>query len=626
MAKEKDDDADRDPESKGKIHERWQEKAEISSRCTEAKKKLPDDPRDDPWAHTALLSRNPAKNITPPLWETIKSHAYRVYNWAEEPNRYDEPETPEHRLAKALGKVQLRHYYWSKGTNEHLTENLDGEDATRLYLFFDLSALNQSEVVRAINNAEIREALGIEKPVSQPTLNRMPGRMENETRHYYASETETLVRQLQDTKLEHWFRDPTPDTIVTDGEGFPPVQVIARELRSKTFKYIRLKRDDSTEVTKDAALRILIAAANGNGFVNDAAKNLKYKPFYDDGDIPTGQNLTHHLRKSSRESIMRMFREANKVLFEIATRHDYFPEEAEVAIDITDWPFYGDYESNEFIRGTKPGRNYSWAWKYITLAVVGTRTPLILVVLPVKDKSKTPKYIRRMLRLSRQHVNIGRVYLDAGTEFYNSDTISAITEQGLELVMQGRKSGKTVKHFLNGMARADLRSSYYPYGVGSLDEDSYYAVGLKSDKTVKLRKSEADEPMDDYTYFYTNLHPKEVPPEELGEAYRRRWGIETDFRVIKEEFLAKSRSRDPAIRAFYFNFAAHLFNIWTVANILRAEETGEGLSEEKQLTAGELMQAIEDDPRDLRIPTEPPETRQVFADVLGAGWSTSDAD
>jgi hypothetical protein len=37
-----------------------------------------------------------------------------------------------------------------------------------------------------------------------------------------------------------------------------------------------------------------------------------------------------------------------------------------------------------------------------------------------------------------------------------------------------------------------------------------------------------------------------------------------------------------------------------VANILRAEETGEALSEGKQLTAGELMQAIEDDPRDLR--------------------------
>ena len=71
MAKEKDDNADRNPESKGEIHERRQEKAEISSRYTEANKKLPDDPRDDHWAHTGLLSRDPIKSITPPLWKVI---------------------------------------------------------------------------------------------------------------------------------------------------------------------------------------------------------------------------------------------------------------------------------------------------------------------------------------------------------------------------------------------------------------------------------------------------------------------------------------------------------------------------------------------------------------------------
>ena len=80
----------------------------------------------------------------------------------------------------------------------------------------------------------------------------------------------------------------------------------------------------------------------------------------------------------------------------------------------------------------------------------------MLVVFPVKDKSKTPQYVRRMLRLSKQYLDIKRVYLDAGSELYNSDTISTITEHGLELVMQGRKSGETIKHFLNGMARADL--------------------------------------------------------------------------------------------------------------------------------------------------------------------------
>ncbi|MDQ2074744.1 hypothetical protein RBH20_19645 [Haloarcula sp. H-GB4] len=39
---------------------------------------------------------------------------------------------------------------------------------------------------------------------------------------------------------------------------------------------------------------------------------------------------------------------------------------------------------------------------------------------------------------------------------------------------------------------------------------------------------------------------------------------------------------------------------------------GEELIEGKQLTDGEMMQAIEDDPHDLRLPTEPSETKQVF--------------
>lgn len=40
------------------------------------------------------------------------------------------------------------------------------------------------------------------------------------------------------------------------------------------------------------------------------------------------------------------------------------------------------------------------------------------------------------------------------------------------------------------------------------------------------------------------------------------------------------------------------------------------LSKEKQFTAGRLIQAIEDDPCDLEIPTEPPETGYVFGELF----------
>ncbi|MEZ3163849.1 hypothetical protein ABNG03_03755 [Halorubrum sp. RMP-47] len=55
MAKEKDESADRTPQSKGEIHEGWEQKGEISRRYREAERKLPDNPRDDLWAYTPLV-------------------------------------------------------------------------------------------------------------------------------------------------------------------------------------------------------------------------------------------------------------------------------------------------------------------------------------------------------------------------------------------------------------------------------------------------------------------------------------------------------------------------------------------------------------------------------------------
>ncbi|AFO57566.1 MULTISPECIES: hypothetical protein [unclassified Natrinema] len=78
MAKEKDEDADRDPETKERIDKRWREKAELSRDYKDARDELTDNPRDDPWGYTELPARNPAENVIPPLWERIRSNALTV--------------------------------------------------------------------------------------------------------------------------------------------------------------------------------------------------------------------------------------------------------------------------------------------------------------------------------------------------------------------------------------------------------------------------------------------------------------------------------------------------------------------------------------------------------------------
>ena len=107
----------------------------------------------------------------PPLWGAIKSEGFAFILWAEEGHRYDELETPEHRLAKAPGKVRLRPTIGQTRPRRISTERTHAAVSVLRPL-----GAQPSDVARVINDPDIQEALGMGDSVSQPTLNRMPER------------------------------------------------------------------------------------------------------------------------------------------------------------------------------------------------------------------------------------------------------------------------------------------------------------------------------------------------------------------------------------------------------------------------------------------------------------------
>jgi hypothetical protein len=67
-----------------------------------------------------------------------------------------------------------------------------------------------------------------------------------------------------------------------------------------------------------------------------------------------------------------------------------------VAIDVTPWPWFGNYEDDEvpgWVSGTKAGRNHAYAWKFTTLALVGTNT-LMTVVSLLPLYTRVAAYVR----------------------------------------------------------------------------------------------------------------------------------------------------------------------------------------------------------------------------------------
>jgi len=54
-------------------------------------------------------------------------------------------------------------------------------------------------------------------------------------------------------------------------------------------------------------------------------------------------------------------------------------------------------------------------------------------------------------------------------------------------------------------------------------------------------------------------------PKRILRLFKRRWGIETGYRKIRE-FLPKTTSRSRLVRIFNFIFACLVYNAWVVLN------------------------------------------------------------
>jgi len=78
-----------------------------------------------------------------------------------------------------------------------------------------------------------------------------------------------------------------------------------------------------------------------------------------------------------------------------------------------------------------------------------------------------------------------------------------------------------------------------------------------------------------YNVFLTNMSLLRVilAFEGLPEEYRKRWGIETGFRV-QDSVQAKTTSSNLTVRVVYMMLSTFLYNIWVLGNVVFARKLG----------------------------------------------------
>lgn len=97
------------------------------------------------------------------------------------------------------------------------------------------------------------------------------------------------------------------------------------------------------------------------------------------------------------------------------------------------------------------------------------------------------------------------------------------------------------------------------------DGEKIYIIRKEKGRLNVYTKSENNG--DEKVCFITSLDIDEKSAKQYGELFRRRWGIETSYRV-EGDFKPKTTSKNPVVRLYYFFFSVCVYNIWVIVNMI----------------------------------------------------------
>ena len=241
----------------------------------------------------------------------------------------------------------------------------------------------------------------------------------------------------------------------------------------------------------------------------------------------------------------------------------------DIAIDCHDISYYGD-RNTQGIRGIKLKNDSSWDKSFCTLDIIGT-SHLTLDVIDINGLNKNYSLFIESLfeRLKTIGVKTGTAYLDK--EFFNTDVISKLDELKVNFVIAAKSTQVINRELKNHQKEYGNTSTIFEYRFQK-GGPSFNVVAIYNDKKKK------------YLLFATNKKAESIEKFEkmIPEEYRKRWNIETGYRV-KNEFKIRSCTKSPVARVLFFIIQCIMYN---VLNMLKSV---------LEITAYELKSLINED-------------------------------
>lgn len=309
---------------------------------------------------------------------------------------------------------------------------------------------------------------------------------------------------------------------------------------------------------------LLHAATSSTDSLESASNDLQRKN--PDLRIPSADTIFNYIKENKIEDILSSFRKMNLNIFKMMKLENNIHD---IAIDFHDISYYGD-KNTPGIRGIKLKNGSSWGKSFCTLDIIGT-SHLTLDVIDINSLNKNYSLFIESLftRLKTIGVKTGTSYLDK--EFFNTDVISKLDELKVNFVIAAKSNPVINRELKNHQKECENTSTIFKYRFQK-GGPSFNVVAIYNDKKKK------------YFLFATNKKAESIEKFEkmIPEEYRKRWNIETGYRV-KNDFKIRSCTKSPVARVLFFIIQCIMYN---VLNVLKSV---------LEITAYELKSLINED-------------------------------
>jgi len=195
-----------------------------------------------------------------------------------------------------------------------------------------------------------------------------------------------------------------------------------------------------------------------------------------------------------------MFERANRELLKLA-RKVVGREEVEIAIDSTDWLYYG--KEVPWVVRVQPREGTSKGFKFMTVNIVEPGLRFTVAIKPVFEFSDEVKILEELIKEVKRWFRVKCVYLDR--YFFNVKFIAKLQELGLKFIMPAIKNPK-VKRLLEQFDAPTIVRYRMEGGDRKVYFNLFIVEGNDGQKIVFASN---------YPYYYESV---------IAEKYRRRWG------------------------------------------------------------------------------------------------------